>query len=248
MDPLLILFDVDGTLIDSAGAGRRAMERAFHEVFQIDGVAARTYGVRYAGMTDPVILESIASVLGIDGSVLARRSDELRQSYLRALAGEVRGPDPRRRVLPGVKALLAALDATDQVYLGLATGNFEPGARIKLEPFGLNPYFPGGGFSSDHQDRRELGRLAWRKLSALAGVEFPPARVVVVGDTEHDVDCAKANGFRAVAVLSGWVGRAELERAGPDVLLEGLGDMGQAMSALGIEKSVRNLFSGRKGS
>ena len=236
MRPTLILFDVDGTLIDTAGAGRRAIESAFAEIFGLDGVARRAAKVPFAGMTDLTIFRTLAEAVGIDAGEQEARRERLHQAYYRALTDEMARRDPRRRVLPGVDALLAVLRPLRGVYLGLLTGNLERGARIKLEPFGLNRYFPGGGFGSDDAERREVARRAHRKLSRLFGIPFEPAQVVVVGDTEHDVRCARANGFRAVAVDSGWVPRDELERERPDALLSDLSDLDAAMGALGLDE------------
>ncbi len=106
------------------------------------------------------------------------------------------------------------------------------GARAKLEPFRLNRFFPTGGFASDDPDRRKIAEIACRKVSELTGIAFEAAQVTVVGDTEHDVDCARANGFRAVALDSGWVSRETLERARPDVLLDDLSDRARVLEAL----------------
>ncbi len=231
MVPKLVLFDIDGTLVDTADAGRRAMERAFHEVFGIDGFE-RAARVPYAGRTDPVILQSTAEAFGIEPDALRRRTRELQASFVRQIEAEMRHHDDRRRALPGVHGLLEALEAMDGVHLGLLTGNLEPGARAKLEPFRLNRFFPAGGFASDDPDRRKIAEIAWRKLSELTGIAFEAAQVTVVGDTEHDVDCARANGFRAVAVDSGWVSRESLERARPDALLDDLSDRALVLRAL----------------
>jgi phosphoglycolate phosphatase-like HAD superfamily hydrolase len=230
MQAKLILFDVDGTLIDVAGAGRRSMEGAFREVLGVDGLE-RAGAVPYAGRTDPLIFASMAEACGVDPATFRERKDDLVRSFVRALELEMQRPDPRRRVLPGVRALLERLEAMDGVHLGLLTGNLEAGARIKLEPFDLNRFFPAGGFASDDPDRRTIARVAHGRMSELTGIDFPPEAVTVVGDTDHDVDCARANGFRAVAVDSGWVPRERLERSRPDALLDDLSDPG-VMAAL----------------
>jgi phosphoglycolate phosphatase-like HAD superfamily hydrolase len=142
-------------------------------------------------------------------------------------------------VLPGVRETLEMLAGRGDVTLGLLTGNLEAGAWAKLEAFGLADYFEAGGFSSDHADRREIARRAHAKLCAHTGIPFPAARTVVVGDTEHDVDCAQANGFRAVAVASGWVPRERLVEAGPDALLDDFTDSELVLAALDLHAPTR---------
>ncbi len=228
----LILFDIDGTLVDTAGAGKRAMEFAFRQVFDVDRFADGA-AVAFAGRTDPAIIQSLAEAFGIEPDSLRSRREELLRVFVDALESEMRRPDPRRRVLTGVVPLLERLAAANGVHVGLLTGNLELGARVKLAAFDLNRFFPTGGFSSDDPDRREIARIARRRLAEFTGIEFGPADVTVVGDTHHDVDCARANGFRAVAVHSGWVPREQLERSAPDVLLDDLGHPG-VMQALGL--------------
>ena len=231
----LVLFDVDGTLIDTAGAGRRAVERAFTDVFSVD-VASRANGVRYAGMTDPAIFLALARALRIDVATYHERRTRLDEAYLAHLTAEMQRLDPRRRVLPGVRELLEHLAERRGAHLGLLTGNLERGARIKLAPFGLNRFFAGGGFGSDDADRAVIARVAAQKFVRESGIDLEPSQVVVVGDTEHDVACAKANGFRAVAVASGFVARDVLEVASPDALLGDLADRPAALRALGFEE------------
>lgn len=235
MKPSLILFDIDGTLVDTAGAGRVGMQNAFVEVFGVDAVARARRTIRFAGMTDPNIFEALAGEAGVPDDVYRAGLGRLRDSYLRHLRETMSRPDPRRRVLPGVERLVTDLDRRENVRLGLLTGNLEEGARIKLEPFGLNPFFPDGGFSSDDPDRRAIARQAREKLSRRHGLDFVPERTVVIGDTRHDVDCARANGFRSLAVNTGWSGRESLEASGPDVLLEDLSDLHAVLEALGLD-------------
>ena len=179
------------------------------------------------------LVENKARVLFYTGP----RNDEFLKNFVKdlgALRAELARPDPRRRIMPGVRELLDALSSRPDVLLGLLTGNIEEGARAKLEPFGLNGYFPSGGFSSDHRDRSEIARLAHEKTSRHAGAVIPPGRVSVLGDTEHDISCARANGFRAIAVYSGWVPHDRLAAAHPDFLFEDLSDLPSVLSALGL--------------
>ena len=234
VDRRLILFDVDGTLVDTAGAGRKAVERAFVSVFGLDGVLEPSRGVRFAGCTDPVIFHALARSVGIAPAEWDARRSALESAYLDELAREMARPDSRRRVVPGADRLLEELDRRRDVVLGLLTGNLEDGARLKLRPFDLERYFRGGGFGSDDADRRGIARRATEKLSRIAGIEFAASRIVVVGDTEHDIDCARANGYRAVAVATGWVPREALEAAAPDALLEDFRDLRASLAALGL--------------
>jgi phosphoglycolate phosphatase-like HAD superfamily hydrolase len=240
MQPQLILFDIDGTLIDTGGAGRKAIERACRLVFGIDEARSGTARVRFAGLTDPVILESFCRALGVAPERLEAHREALLRSFLLELKAELSAPEPRRRVLPGVRELLEELARRDGVYLGLATGNIESGAWAKLEALGLDGFFADGGFASDHADRRELARRGWLKLCKRFGIEFPARRVTIVGDTERDVDSAHANGFRVIAVDSGWVPRERLERAKPDWLLDDLSDTAQVLDCLGLAVGGRS--------
>lgn len=219
----LVLWDIDGTLVYFRGAGRRAAEEAFRTIFGIADVAARTREVPLAGSTDSRIMRSLAAACGIPEADYAARREEVRVLYLARLRVEIAdfAGDP---VLPGVRPLLAALAARPDVRQGLLTGNYEPGARIKLEPVGLNAYFPTGGFGDDHEDRRVVAAVARARMEAHHDLGVRPEDVLVVGDTVHDVDCAKAHGFTAVAVCTGHYDRATLAAAGADHVLDDLLD------------------------
>lgn len=235
-DPMraLVLFDIDGTLVDTDGAGRRAMVRAFEAVFGVADIDRRSRGVAFAGMTDSSILPALAEAAEIDAGVFADRTPEVERVYLEALDAEMARPDLRGRALPGIGPLLEALAGRDDTRLALLTGNLERGARIKLEPFDLNRYFPTGGFGSDHSERREVARIAHVRSCEHFGDDFAAERVTVIGDTENDVDCAKYNGFRSLAVGCGWGSRESLEAAGPDALLEDLSDLPASLAAIGL--------------
>jgi phosphoglycolate phosphatase-like HAD superfamily hydrolase len=234
MRPTLVLFDIDGTLIDTGGAGRRGLEASFRSVFGLDDVSDSAARVRFDGKTDPAIIADIAREAGVPATEVEARYADLQDAYLQALRKELAAPNPRRRVMPGVRPLLERLAARPDVFLGLVTGNVEEGARVKLDAFGLNRYFADGGFSSDHPERSEIARIAHQRFSRRAGFRFPVDRVMVIGDTELDVVCARANGFRAIAVESGWVPRDRLLAAGPDTLLADLTDAAAVLSAMGL--------------
>lgn len=234
MKPTLVLFDVDGTLVDLAGAGRRGLERAFRSVFGIDDIREPASRVRFEGKTDPTIIAEIAREAGVPEDEIASRAADLETAYLEGLRDELAEPNPRRRTMPGVFPLLDTLATREGVYLGLLTGNIEAGARLKLDTFGLNRYFADGGFSSDHHDRDMIARIAHDRMVRRTGVRFDASRVSVIGDTELDIRCARANGFRAIAVESGWVPRERLEAARPDALFADLTDLPAVLAALGL--------------
>jgi phosphoglycolate phosphatase-like HAD superfamily hydrolase len=230
--PTLVLFDIDGTLVDAGGAGRRGLEASFRRVFGIEDISAPASRVRFAGQSDPTIIAAIAREAGVSAGEVESRYVELQSAYVEALRHELSAPDPRRRVMPGVQTLLETLAARPDVLLGLVTGNIEEGARAKLQAFDLNRYFVDGGFSSDHPERVEIARIAHERLSRRARFRFPADRVMVVGDTEMDVRCARGNGFRAIAVESGWVPREDLEAAGPDALFADLTDLAAVLEVM----------------
>jgi phosphoglycolate phosphatase-like HAD superfamily hydrolase len=236
MRPTLVLFDIDGTLVDTGGAGRLGLQESFRSVFGLDDIEGPVSRVRFDGKTDPTIIADIAREAGIPAGEVEARYTELQEAYLHALRKQLNAPNPRRRVMPGVRPLLDLLMARPDVFLGLVTGNIEEGARVKLDAFGLNRYFVDGGFASDHPERNEIARIAHERLSRRAGFRFPADRVMVIGDTELDILCARANAFRAIAVDSGWVPRERLEAAGPDTLLPDLTDAGAVLAAMGLEE------------
>jgi phosphoglycolate phosphatase-like HAD superfamily hydrolase len=234
MKQTIVLFDVDGTLVDTAGSGRFAFQAAFLEVFGIDAVMKAESRVRFAGMTDPLIIEALADAGGIDRSDLESKNGSLLDSFYRHLEVETERLHGSSQVLPGVEPLLERLAAMDHAYTGLITGNLETGARIKLAPFDLNRFFPTGGFGSDHADRSQVARIAADKMKRHHGIDVPAHRVMVIGDTEHDITCARANGFGAVAVQHNWVSRDRLLAAKPDAYLPDLTDIPAVLTALGL--------------
>jgi phosphoglycolate phosphatase-like HAD superfamily hydrolase len=227
-----ILFDIDGTLIDGSGIGRRALERAFADVFDMDAVPDVAGRVTFNGALDPDIHRQMAEVLGLAPEQLERLRDELHARYLHHLRSTAR-QGPGSRVLPGVRALLERLAGRSDVALGLLTGNIEAGARLKLEPHDLNRFFPTGGFGEDGPTRADVARAAVGRLARRNGGEAPaPGRVLVVGDSIRDVECGRANGYRTLAVQTGWTPREELAAAGPDLLVADLSETDELMGHL----------------
>ncbi len=206
--PTVLLFDVDGTLLSAGGAGRRALERAFGEQC---GTAAPLRDVRFNGMTDPGIVRSGLERLGQPAE--PRLVAAILDGYLRTLAGEL-ARATGFRVLPGVVALLEALAGERRVAVGLGTGNLREGARLKLEHAGLAGHFAFGGFGCDHEERAELLRIGAARGAAWLGCRPDACRVVVIGDTPHDVAAARAIGAASVGVATGGCAPEDLRAAG----------------------------------
>jgi len=162
--PRLVLFDVDGTLVETGGAGRIAFVEVLEAMFPETGFEDAVAGVRFQGKTDPVIIDEIVRNAGVSDR-FSTRAGEFWSRYVATLGEVLSRPGLRRRALPGVVAMLEDLEGRAGVYLGLQTGNVEAGARAKLEAIGLGRFFPEGGFASDHWDRRELVRMARDKLA-----------------------------------------------------------------------------------
>lgn len=217
---VIVLFDVDGTLIRSGGAGVRGMNAAFQRLY---GVTGALDGVTLAGRTDRAIVGDVLRAIGVEPT--PAEVARVRAAYVDDLRVEIKRPvaDPGG-VLPGVEALLDAIGAFPYIQAGLLTGNFEPGAAVKLGHFDLWKRFAFGAFGDDHVDRRALVPVALARATRAGVAAPPPCRVVVIGDTPLDVDCAKAHGARAVAVATGPYDRSMLAAAGADLVVDTLTD------------------------
>ena len=233
----VILFDIDGTLVDTDGAGRRSLDRVLAEMF---GPGAPLASRDLAGQTDRAILRAALADRGCGDGSFERRFPEFFERYTRALVEELgrQGPQsnpPAGRVLPGVREALAALAERDSVHLGLLTGNVRAGAKAKLEAFGLWERFAFGGFGDDAEHRPDLLPVALARASARAGRALPAACAVVVGDTPHDVAVARAHGARAVAVATGrGYDLAALAKCEPDALFADITDTAAFLAACGL--------------
>jgi beta-phosphoglucomutase-like phosphatase (HAD superfamily) len=213
-----LVFDVDGTLISTGGAGARAWAAAFDELY---GVAADVTEFSEPGMTDPDIAK--LTFLGAVGRAPERQDlARVMGRYLHHLAETLADTDGYR-VMSGVQELLPALVEAGYL-LGLTTGNLEAAAHIKLHPARLNRFFCFGGYGSDSGDRVQLTRRAIERAGLISGAEVEPAATIVIGDTPHDVDAAHGAGARSVGVASGSSSVEDLERAGADQVLASLSE------------------------
>jgi len=223
----LLLWDIDGTLTLSGGAGMAALEAALQREFGV-GAPTPTKGIDFAGRTDTWIMRQIFARIGLPGS--EANLSRLLAAYLAELPAALQNPGTC--ILPGVSAALEQLAARGDCAQALLTGNVERGARIKLNHHGLSHYFAFGAFADDSEFRNELGPFALRRARAHHGVEFAPDRVFVIGDTPHDIACGKAIGARTVAVATGRYSVAELRAESPTLVFADLSDTAALLSAL----------------
>lgn len=211
--PLAVLFDVDGLLISTGGAGTKAWRHAFE---RLHGIPADIGQFTEAGMTDPDVgRQTFVRVLGRDPT--EREMGRLLGAYLERLVEEVE-QSAGYRVMPGVEVLLPRL-IEGGMLLGIVSGALEAAAHIKLERARLNRFFRFGGYGSDSADRAELTRLAIERCGRLHGHALNPARVLVVGDTPRDAEAGRAVGAVTVGVATGKYTVEQLEAAGADFVL-----------------------------
>jgi phosphoglycolate phosphatase len=222
----LLLFDIDGTLIHSAGAGVQALKEALKERFQIvDDLA----DIEIAGMTDSGIVMSILKKHNIPTS--NENIAAFLDSYIHFLSREL----PRRggKLLPGVLELLEKLKARPNVVLALLTGNVSRGAELKLQHYGVWHFFEFGAFADDHHDRNQLGPFARARAREKHGHIFDVTQIDVIGDTPRDIACGKAMGARTIAIATGTWPREKLLPHHPDFLFDDLSNVDEVIATLG---------------
>jgi phosphoglycolate phosphatase-like HAD superfamily hydrolase len=224
----LVLFDIDGTLISSRGVGRRALARALGEVYGTHG-GLDAYDTR--GKTDPRIVVDVLRAAGLGDAAIRAGLEACFLAYARELTALI-GTGECVQILPGIDTVVRALDTRDDVVVGLLTGNIVRGAELKLRPTGLWPSFRVGAFGSDHIDRRQLPAVARARLRERLGHDLPFDRLTIIGDTPHDIDCARACGAVAVAVATGLYPGEELAAHLPDLLFDDFADVERVVAAL----------------
>jgi phosphoglycolate phosphatase len=222
----LLLWDIDGTLINTGAAGQHALVRATAERFGGNGDLS---DVEIAGRTDTGIAHQILDKYA--APITDENVSSFLDLYIRLLAEEL--PLRQGRVLPGVRELLERSAQQSDTTLGLLTGNLERGAKLKLEYYHLWRFFAFGAFSDDHHDRNELGAFALSRALETTGIDFPGSQVDVIGDTGHDVACGKAFGARTIAVATGSWSREQLAEHRPDFLFDDLSNGDKVIQTLG---------------
>jgi len=224
----LFLFDIDGTLVTAAGAGRIALGRALAATY---GTAGALEAYDFRGKTDPRIVRDLMRGAGVDEATLEARLPACFAAYVAELDAII-GDGARVKIMPGVAEVVRRLAARDDALVGLLTGNVEGGARVKLRPTGLWPLFRVGAFGSDDLDRRRLPAIACERAHRLVGHRFAFAQVTIIGDTPLDVDCARACGAVAVAVATGFHPPEDLTACAPDLFFPDFSDVPAALAAL----------------
>ncbi len=214
---MLVLFDIDGTLLLTQNAGRDAMIEAGRALF---GEAFTLEGVEIAGRLDPLIFAEAAQRCGIEQA--HHHHDRFRDAYRDTLEQRFRR-NPTAQLLPGAGELVDAVRRVESMTAGLLTGNYPETGRLKISSAGLDPsLFTVAAWGSDGGHRRELVVVAFREYRRVIGREIDPSDVVIIGDTPHDIDCAQANGCRSIGVSTGRFDRETLGRAGADLVVEDL--------------------------
>jgi phosphoglycolate phosphatase-like HAD superfamily hydrolase len=222
----LLLWDIDGTLVNTGAAGQHALVRATIERFGGNGDLD---GVEIAGRTDTAIAYQILQKYG--APVRDEAASAFLNLYLDLLVEEL--PRRKGRVLPGVRALVENSSRQDHTTLGLLTGNLRRGAQLKLEHYQLWQFFPFGAFADDHHDRNALGPCALGRALTETAIDFAPDHVDVIGDTGHDISCGKVFGARTIAVATGSWSRERLAEHEPDFLFDDLANVDEVKRVLG---------------
>jgi phosphoglycolate phosphatase-like HAD superfamily hydrolase len=228
----VVLFDIDGTLLASGGVGRRAFEKELGARIGVLG-ARGAPGYRYDGKTDRQIARELMRQAGHDDGAIDAMIEPLIADYLVRLREELDEGAPGLRVHAGIFPLLDALEARDDVVLGLLTGNVVGGAALKLGAAGIAPQrFVVGAYGSDHEHRPELPAIAQRRAAALLGCDVPGRAIVIIGDTPADVECGRGIGARAIGVATGHFSVDDLASHDPYAVFPDLSDLDAVLEAI----------------
>jgi phosphoglycolate phosphatase len=229
----LVLFDIDGTLVNCGPQVRPLFASALVDVF---GTAGDLDGYDFAGKTDPRIVLDLITATGISREEALAGMPRVRALYLDRLE---RALDRRgMQLLPGVPELLEGLARRDDVVLALLTGNWEPGARSKLSRFDLNRFFAFGAFGCDGIDRSDLPPVALDRAEREVGRRFRPEETLIIGDSLYDVSCARAHGIPSLAVATGRTPADALQAAGADWVIPDLREAGERVGWLTVERQA----------
>lgn len=225
----LVLFDIDGTLLHSHGAGRRAMEAALLDAFGTKGSPA----YRYDGKTDRQIVRDLMRAEGFEDALIDARMPDVMTAYVTGLQREIASPHTKVEAITGVMPLLDALVDRAHCIVGLLTGNLEPGAQHKLTAAGIGfSRFAVGAFGSDHEVRAELPAIAQQRARERLGLDVEGSAMVIIGDTPSDIQCGRPIGARAIAVATGHYTVDALTEHEPDAVFSDLRDTDAVLAAI----------------
>jgi enoyl-CoA hydratase/carnithine racemase/phosphoglycolate phosphatase-like HAD superfamily hydrolase len=230
----LVLFDIDGTLVDCGPQVRPLFASSLEEVF---GTTGDVYGYRFAGRTDPRIVLDLLTGAGLPEEEVRSRLPRMKELYLGKLERAL--DRAGMRLLPGVLEMLEELAGRDDVVLALLTGNWEPGARTKLARFDLNRFFAFGAFGCDAVDRTDLPPVALDRAETWTGRRFAPEEALIIGDSIHDIACARAHGIPVLAVATGHTPAEALHEAGADWVVPDLRVAAESVEWLGAPAGRR---------
>ena len=220
MSPSLILFDIDGTLLLSGRAGLRAMTRAFAQTF---GITDAFKDQHFGGRTDSFLISNALQAAGMPDT--PEQHERFRLNYIPLLAEEIEQPGSGHKgLMPGARELLETLHDHHELHLALLTGNFRDAAEIKLRHFDIWDFFEWGAFSDDAADRNLLVPIACQRAETYDIPAEAIERVIVIGDTPHDIECARVAGARSIAVATGGFTVDQLREFGADAVLPDLSD------------------------
>lgn len=233
---MLILFDIDGTLLRTAGAGVKAMNDAGRELF---GDHFTLEGIPVSGRLDPLIWSDAAKLAKITDAHM--HHDTFRQTYGRKLRDRL-DREPTAELYPGVREFIEAIQKNKNITIGVLTGNYPETGRLKIERAGLDPdVFVIDAWGSDGNLRRDLPVVALAKCQARIGRSFAAHQTVIIGDTPHDIDCAQHNGCLSIGVATGEFNITELDACGADLAVENLADTMLLMNWLDERKSAMSV-------
>jgi phosphoglycolate phosphatase len=225
----LILFDIDGTLLSTNGAARRAFERALLDVY---GTAGPIDSLPFDGKTDPQIARELMSAAGLADEAINAKLHDLYRNYLGNMEREVAHPEYSTHVYAGVREILDALAPRNDLMVGLLTGNIAEGASLKLRSAALDHHFSFGAFGSDAEHRHDLPAIAVERARDRSGAHFQGKNIVIIGDTPSDVRCGQSLGVMAIGVCTGRHTRTDLMAEGADVVLDDLSDTARILDIL----------------
>lgn len=227
MSKKLILFDIDGTLLHVQGISRQALIDALRDVFGTEGTAATH---NFAGKLDSVIIKEVMRATGLTDADVQKGFDDAKRRYIHNFKQHAQRE--HIKVMTGIYELVERLAQDNRAILSLLTGNFEESGRHKLTLPELNDYFTFGAFADDADTRNALPAVAVQRAFERTGIRFTGKDVVIIGDTEHDVNCAKVLNSKCIAVATGHYTVSHLQSFNPDYTFENFSDVDAAFEAI----------------